>query len=319
MQLFHEIYGIYFKLMSKIIDEAINCQAQGGSGMTLGSVTQLLRNMPDAYPECISNITEELFEKTKGEKSWNLIDSQGKTHIKKHTDRPLTILEKRWLKTLLNDPRIHLFAVSSQGLDDVEPLWKQGVIRTFDTPSDADPYDNIDYRKCFQLILNAIHEKKWIDFNINIEDNHKIIHFFPKKLEYSAKDDKFRVEGIADNHLEMYEIAQIKNCHISSDQSGECDFSEFQTPKTKTLVLEIYDNYNTLSRLLIELSNYEKTDVRQIADSTYSLELKYREGDAGELCTRLLGFGPHVKVLEPEEFVAEMRRCVIRQQIPENL
>ena len=324
MQLFHEIYGIYFKLVSEIIDEAIKSQAQNGCGLTLGGVTQLLRKNPDAYPECISNITGELFnhssefDKPK-DKTWNLIDSQGKTHIKKHTDRPLTILEKRWLKTLLNDPKIHLFAVSSQGLDDVAPLWEQGVIRTFDTPSDADPYDKKEYRECFQKILNAIHEKLWLDIDIIIKDVHKKICFFPKKLEYSAKDDKFRVEGITDDHLEMIGIAQIKTCLVSADQSKNSDLSDLQKPITKTLSLEIYDNYNTLSRLLIELSNYEKADVKQIKDSKYSLKLKYREGDASELRTRLLGFGPHVKVLEPEEFVDEMRRCVIRQQIPENV
>ncbi|MBQ9243018.1 MAG: WYL domain-containing protein [Proteobacteria bacterium] len=316
MQLFHEIYGIYFKLVSEIIEEAIQRQAQNGSGVSYNRARQIMQDA-GIYNACITNILDALFDNSKKMEvdRWNLIDSEGKTHIKNKPSRPITTLEKRWLKTLLADPKIQLFSVSSQGLEDVEPLWSQDVIRTFDTAADADPYDQEAYRKRFQMILQAVREKTWLD--LSSEDENIKVHFFPQKLEYSAKDDKFRVEGIADNHLEMFEIAQIKNCHISSDQSGECDFSEFQKTNTKTLVLEIYDNYNTLSRLLIELSNYEKTDVRQIAGSTYSLELKYREGDAGELRTRLLGFGPHVKVLEPEEFIAEMRQRVTKQKIPE--
>ena len=71
---------------------------------------------------------------------WPLLDKHGRAFIKNETYRPLTLLEKRWLKSLLSDPRIALFHPDESGLEDVEPLFLPEDIVLFDQFSDGDPY-----------------------------------------------------------------------------------------------------------------------------------------------------------------------------------
>lgn len=59
---------------------------------------------------------------------WPLLDKNGRALIKNETYRPLTLLEKRWLKSLLSDPRIALFHPDESGLEDVEPLFYQKIL-----------------------------------------------------------------------------------------------------------------------------------------------------------------------------------------------
>ena len=70
------------------------------------------------------------------------------------------MMQKRWLKALLHDPRIKLFSLSEAGLDDVEPLYSEEVFCCFDRYSDGDPYDDPRYVAHFQMILTALREKR---------------------------------------------------------------------------------------------------------------------------------------------------------------
>jgi hypothetical protein len=46
------------------------------------------------------------------------------TPIKRSPQMPLSLLQKRWLKGVLTDPRIALFNVAATGLENVEPLFR---------------------------------------------------------------------------------------------------------------------------------------------------------------------------------------------------
>ena len=50
---------------------------------------------------------------------WPLLTAELDTPVQNHAKRPSTLLQKRWLKALLQDPRIKLFQVDDTGLEDV--------------------------------------------------------------------------------------------------------------------------------------------------------------------------------------------------------
>lgn len=80
---------------------------------------------------------------------------------------PLTIMEKRWLKALLADPRIALFQPEQTGLEDVEPLFQPKDIVLFDQFADGDPYGDETYTKIFRQILSAVKRKTLSGFYIH--------------------------------------------------------------------------------------------------------------------------------------------------------
>ena len=107
---------------------------------------------------------------------------------------PLTIVQKQWLKAIMSDPRIKLFDFEIEGLSDTEPLFTPDDYFIYDAYGDGDPYDDENYIAIFKTVLNAIKSGK----NIKIEMTNKagkniLAKCIPERLEYSEKDDKFRL------------------------------------------------------------------------------------------------------------------------------
>ncbi|MBQ4100240.1 MAG: WYL domain-containing protein, partial [Oscillospiraceae bacterium] len=108
----------------------------------------------------------------------------------------LTLLQRRWLKAISLDPRMKLFEDEMTGLEDVEPLFTQEDFYVFYKYSDGDPYENADYIRNFRRILDAIRNKYPLELT-TASRNGREVHLvvMPERLEYSEKDDKFRLIG----------------------------------------------------------------------------------------------------------------------------
>jgi len=190
--LFSEIYGSYYNVVAEVLKKAVQCDLSE-------------KNMNDiilekAFGESILNIPDAL----KSE-SWKLINCNMETPLRKIPSMPLTLLQKQWLKALLDDPRIKLFHPSVSGLDDVEPLYKQETLEYFDRYSDGDDFEAPEYIMNFHVILKALKENKKLKMKYTGRQ-WKDKEFFcsPIKLEYSSKDDKFRLIAIAyKKHLHL--------------------------------------------------------------------------------------------------------------------
>ena len=128
---------------------------------------------------------------------------------------PLTTLQKRWLKAILSDPRIALFDPDTSGLEDVEPLYSQDTFVRFDQYTDGDPYSDPYYVHCFRMVLQAIHENR--KMRIRFHGHTGVRHSFvcnPYRLEYSEKDDKFRILVTGMRRTNTINMARIRSCEL---------------------------------------------------------------------------------------------------------
>ena len=145
--LFNEIYSSYFNTAAEIIKVAV-C-----GNLSEEDINRII--LDKAFGESIINIPALI---KNGE--WRLLSDDLKTPIKNEPSMPLTMLQKRWLKALLEDPKIKLFNPSIDGLEDIEPLYHQKSIVYFDRYSDGDDFENPDYINNFRTILYALKHNK---------------------------------------------------------------------------------------------------------------------------------------------------------------
>ena len=143
--LFHEIYGSYYDATAAILRSAV------AGTLTDRELTALVQRR--AFSESLLSIPQGL----KGEK-WRLLRSDLTTPVRQPPAMPLTLLQRRWLKALLLDPRIRLFDPDLSGLEDVEPLFTPDMIVYFDRYGDGDDYTDPDYISRFQTILHALRD-----------------------------------------------------------------------------------------------------------------------------------------------------------------
>lgn len=296
--IFSEIYGSYFKAVSAILAKSVE------GTLTERELTRTV--LANAFGESLITIPAKL---TDG--SWPLLTEDFGTPLRHAPHAPLTTLEKQWLKALLLDPRVRLFDPSEEGLEDVEPLFTPDQFVYFDRYADGDPYDDPRYIEHFRLIIRAMHEKRKLRVRFHGHRGTRQSYIcIPYKLEYSSKDDKFRlITGFRNKPLTV-NLSRIDSVHILEPW----DESEYLQPREreKTLVMELYDSRNSLERAMLHFSDLEK-ETERIDEKHYRITLNYKQGDETEILIRILSFGPVLKVIEPETMVKQIRERLERQ------
>ena len=287
--LFHEIYSTYFQTVTKILTEAIE------HPLTTGEINTIIQDY--AFEESTLNIPESL-----GMTHWQLLKEDGTTILRKKPTMPLTILQKRWINAIALDPRIRLFTDRPIVFSDVEPLFLPEDIYVFDKYSDGDPYENPEYIRNFRLILDAIKHKYQIQISITNRHGKQITtRTIPEYLEYSEKDDKFRLIGTGSKLGNTINLGRISSCEKYENQQGGKVGKRNQSRPRKVIV-ELVDERNALERVLMHFAHLEK-QVEKIDERKYQVTLYYDKEDETEILIRVLSFGPMLHVVKPVAFI----------------
>lgn len=296
--IFSEIYGSYFKAVSAILAKAVD------GVLTERELTRTV--LKNAFGESLITIPAKL---TDG--SWPLITKDYGTPLQHKPQMPLTTLEKQWLKALLLDPRVRLFDPSEEGLEDVEPLFTPDQFVYFDRYADGDDFADPRYIEHFRTILRAMHEKRKLRVRFHgHRGNRQSYVCIPYKLEYSSKDDKFRlITGFRSKALTV-NLSRIDSVHILDPWEEK----EYRPPREREekLVMELLDSRNALERVMLHFSDLEK-ETEKLDDRRYRITLRYRQSDETEILIRILSFGPVLKVLEPKNMVDQIRERLAKQ------
>ena len=316
MDLFSEVYGCYYQVAADILRAAPLSRRQ---------VETLVGAR--GYGESTLQLVPKLLDQN----AWPLLeerDGQLYPMLEHPPTLPVTALERAWLKALLGDPRIRLFLTDvplahlTEALSDVEPLYRQEDFLYFDRYLDGDNYADPGYRRRFQAILSALREGRFLHLayappksRLHLGDHR------PLRLEYSAKDDKFRVYTAKVWHgafqgYHILNLNRIRDVRPSTEHyDGRLDLEGWRVRHrcAEPLLLRVTRERNGIERFMVEFSSYEKQSEYDGETKTCTVKLWYQRDDETEVLIRLLGFGPVVRVLGPERFVEQIRARVLRQ------
>ncbi len=297
--LFSEIYGTYYNVIAQLLNKAVDGE------LTHQTILDIVREK--GFEESILTIPDALESQT-----WPFITDDYGTPLEYKPTMPLTTLQKRWLKALLSDPRIRLFDPPTDGLEDVEPLYLPDTFVYYDRFNDGDPFEDPGYIKRFRCILSAIRHKRWLQ--IQFEGHKGIPHYWrcvPYKLEYSPKDDKFRLISANKRESLSINLGRIRQCFMLEPCENE-DYCPKPMKKRK-LVLELTDDRNALERVMLHFSHLDK-ETERIDDTHYKITLFYEKEDETELLIRVLSFGPVLKAVFPDDFVKKLCERLEKQK-----
>ena len=303
--IFSEVYGTYYNIVADILGKAAS------DGLTLEQLKRIV------YKEGYEESGLELLPALTDER-WTLLNKELKTPLKNKPSMPLTLLQKQWLKALLLDERVRLFftdeelANEEKALEDVEPLYRPEQFVFFDRFVDGDAYKSARYRENFRQILQAIKDHTAIDASYRTNKDNVIVwtNLVPITLEYSAKDDKFRLQGMAGSRHVTLNLGKIITVELGEPLAEELPLVSVSQEK---LVLELVDERHTMMRALMHFSDLAK-ETEKLDDTHYLLTVYYDKNDETEMVYRVLSFGPTMKVREPECFV-ELLKERLKEQL----
>ena len=333
MEFFSEIYGCYYKIVAEILKRA----GQGNLSK------QEILDITEQYGFAESGLTvpDKLFSG-----QWYFLTKTDTntfvSRLEHDPQMPLTMLQRRWIKSLLSDRRIRLFlddAVLSEigeALSDVEPLWSEELFLHYDRFENGDDFSSQEYQHNFRLIMDAIRKKEVIRFDYTSSKGKRTRKTcLPLKIEYSPKNDRFRLIALRcpfgrRKVMDRYRFDGIRNAGVSdsyrsTENNGNkihdgikkaaslsLDTLAHQSYDTEPVRLLIYNRRNALERAMLHFANYDK-DTRQLDENTWECLIYYDSSMETELLIEILSFGPVVRVTGPDAFVELIRERLKRQ------
>lgn len=324
MELFTEIYNCYFQIVDEI------CKTARETPITEKEMLALAARF--GYEESGFMIVPKLIN------NWKLLEKTEDGYLSKIDNLevlPLTILQKRWLKAILQDERIGLFLEDSKVtvlesyLSDVEPLFTPEDFYYYDRFQDGDDFSSPGYRTHFRMLLEAIRRQEYVDIRFCSRRGKDVHHtYLPCRLEYSAKNDKFRLlalsvrgttaasgKGNSFKKVETINLSRIDEIILTGrTYEGRLNLEEALRASyyKEPVKLLITTKRNTLERTMLHFASYEK-QTRKLDDEHYECLIYYNSMMETELLIEILSFGPTVKVLSPEDFLAKVKERIGRQ------
>ena len=188
------------------------------------------------------------------------------------------------------------------------------------------------YRKHFRTVLAGLSEKQLL--KLSYKGKNQLLtdlKVLPVRLQYSPKDDKFRLLCIRLRKGRKglpytLNMGKILACSLAGtwqtagdrDSAPEPPFASpslavFSQKAAEPAVIEIDGRRNSLERCMLKFADYEKHTVYDEERGVYTCSIYYDIQDETELLIDLLSFGPVIRVLGPERLVQEIRERVTRQ------
>lgn len=299
--LFHEIYGCYYRAVAQMLNLAIE-----------GELTE--KKMYEIVAETAFEESSLIMIPALKKQEWQLLDENLHTPLKHTPDMPLTILEKRWLKTILLDKRVKLFlepVPENTELADTDPLFFPEDIVYFDRYVDGDDYDDPAYIANFRLIRQAIAERRKLKVTFrNGREQKRCEILEPVQLEYSDKEDKFRVLCADRQSIKTVNLGRIVQCELLEDTFPEN--VRLKEREKKVLKFILTDERNALERAMMKFSHYKKEVERRDAEN-YLVTLEYDVDDETDVLIQILSFGSYIEVTAPDRMREELRKRMERQ------
>lgn len=298
--LFSEWYGTYYNTVAAVLTAAV---AHPLSEYELRYIVERC-----AFGESVLNIVPALKEGR-----WKLLKPDGTTPLKHVPTMPLTALQKSWLMAISHDPRILLFGKETFDFPDVEPLFLPEDIRVFDKYSDGDDFEDGTYIQNFRLILDAIKKKYPLSIETENRKGYPLRQtVLPEYLEYSEKDDKFRLIGTGTRFGSTINLGRIISCERCDSPCAD-NWKKHNPIRPRTVIFELTDQRKALERVLLHFAHFEK-QAEKLDETRYRITVTYDKEDETEVVIRLLSFGPMIRVIAPKHFVGLIKQRLIDQK-----
>lgn len=297
--IFSELYGAYYNAVAAILAEA------AVRPVSDEKMEMIIKKY--AFSESVWTISDAIKSR------WQLLKPDGSTPIIHAPTMPLTVLQRRWLKAIACDPRIKLFGNSVFDDPDVEPLFLPTDYLVFDKYADGDDYTDETYISNFRLILDAIRDKYPLQIEVLNRNGRQIRRVvLPEYLEYSEKDDKFRLICVGNKLGSTFNLGRIVSCK-RMEEAFETMPKKRNPARTRSVVFELKDERDALERVLLHFAHFEKTAER-IEKNRYVVTIHYNKEDETEMVIRILSFGPVIKVTAPEHFINLIKQRLLKQK-----
>lgn len=253
---------------------------------------------------------------------------------------PLTYLELKWLKLVINDPKARLFLSQekidhiSELLKDIPELYDSAAMEIQDGEKQPDSFSSPEYIENFQTIYSALNNRGILEINYRTNNSDSLITglYLPLRMEYDFQFNIFRLiclpfpdeqssentEQNKDNMIMTFNLRNIINVKksgkiISMEKKREIIEHCVVPEKTIDITIKISYAKNTLERFMLMFAYYSK-DLKKVTDDSCTVTMTIPENDLSNVIINILRFGITVQVLSPDPVIEKIREKLLKQK-----
>lgn len=304
MEYFNTHKNILFNLVTRIINQSVE-----GKNFTEEEIEKLIRETKLVDNDFIQNILDY------GDHPYNIMSHDFKPFFGEDSIRiNPTILEKRWLKSLINEDIVKLFLDKNiienlnKKLIDIEPLFNLNL-----------PPSHVK-EEFIKTAIKAFRDNEILIYDSTNKKGKKFTNQIgiPFKINYSLRDYKFRlsiysieedryiyinmdsIESMEilneNNHLYDEKIKKMKDelYKLGENKFFLSNFNKYE----KIIKLRIHHGKNVFEIIHLLFANYHKKTYRE--DDKQYMEISYYGFDEENIIRDILSLGVLVEVVEPD-------------------
>lgn len=312
MNLFNDYKNRYYRCIQNIINGIYN-----GEKYTKKDIRAILQG---AYLEDEIVLVKELVD-------GRFFDYEDDASLMVGCDVPIRLnnLELAYLKMFVEDECFNgvlddeLLQKLKDKLDDVESLdynkfWKRENVDKF-----GDDIKDEEFREKIITLEKAILENKYIKYTSKNKKGEifKDKIAYPYKIEYSIKNNRYRLVVFCDNRAikinidGIMELEILKEKIVTAEEKAQIEnFINAKKNISDPLVLKIEDNKNTLDRCFNLFSAYDKKYYYE--GENLILNIYYHDFDKAEIIRDILSLGKSAVVLSPKSVREEVIKRILR-------
>lgn len=242
---------------------------------------------------------------------------------------PLTTLEIRWLKTIVDDPKGKLF-FSAGEIARLQKLLSENAPDTAALPMDKVVFfDRFRFTKkntrreaaVFAAILEGIYDQRTVCLKYHTNrSGTRSGEFKPIVLEFSKRNNRFQgfFQNCRNDAIYALNISQIETAAETETAfdyaAAEAALARYRERNTTSVEIEFYNAKNIADRILTEFSPWKKRCSYDTETGKYTLTIYDQKPNALELVVRLLGYGADIRFTDQEHPIfKEIQRRVEKQ------
>lgn len=242
---------------------------------------------------------------------------------------PLTTLELRWLKTMINEPAAKLFIDDNIKIK-LNQYFDNHQIKSFDIKNIIKYYDCENYNRRkeenypsqnyiiqFQKLYHLLNNDSISKIKITLSNN-DILEGYPGYLEFSKLKDTFYLITYDDiNHKRLFiEISKIQNIEELTTTKAKNEIQDILSTNYQCQVSLSFNNVRgVVDRILNEFAPWKKECIyHEDKQPSYTMTLYYDKSDEEDIIRRILSYGPYLQINDEDSPICQRIQKIIQQQ-----
>lgn len=286
--------------------------------LLLGGFLNKTKRVIDGEYELVKNLGGNGFSRKAKEEISYLPKYRCASGIELYRDVvPLSTIELRWLKTVIQDAenKIRLF------MSDSEIAVLDEILEQYAPTLSPLPMDKVKFYDRFHFpmqvikrtipvlgtLLKCIYDQRTARIKYHTMRNQvKFGEFRPIVLEFSKRNNRFQgfFQECGSNRIYTMNVSRIETADETETSfdytSAEQALLAAKKDNATSVTVEFYDVRNIADRILTEFSPWKKCCAYDVETKLYKLTIFYQTQDEIDLIVRLLGYGSNLRFIDKE-------------------